>query len=53
MRSNGEIKKLWTYNGIVHFKITDEYNERPKKIIHDSDFNKYFNNDKNNNEQQT
>ena len=52
MRNIGEIKKLWTYNGVVHFKVTDDYNERPKKIIHDSDFNKYFN-DKNNIEQQS
>ena len=38
MKAEGEIKKLWTFNGIVNFKKSDNINERPKKIYQDNDF---------------
>ena len=42
LKARGMIKKVWTYNGIVNYKKSDNLNERPKKIFHDSDFNNYF-----------
>ena len=46
-RSNGEIKKLWTYNGTVQFKYTDNPKEKSIKVFHECDLNFYFNNDNN------
>ena len=42
LKAEGEIKKLWTFNGIVNFKKTDNINERPKKILHENEFDKFF-----------
>ena len=42
LKNSGEIKKLWTFNGIINFKKTDNLNERPKKLFHINDLNNYF-----------
>ena len=42
LKNCGKLKKLWTFNGIVHFKLTDNYYERPKKVFHIKDLNKFF-----------
>ena len=38
----GYIKKIWTYNGIVNIKKTDNYNELPKRIFHQDDIDRYL-----------
>ena len=42
LKMNNKIKKLWTFNGTVNFKLTDNKNERPKRITHMEDLNKLF-----------
>ena len=46
LKRNGEIKSLWSYNGTVQFKFTDDPNEKSKKILHECDLNFYFENGK-------
>lgn len=41
LKINGTIKKLWTYNGIIHIKTSDNYREWPKKVYHLNDLEKY------------
>ena len=41
----GQISKLWTYNGVINLKFTDEYSEKPTKIFHEEDINFYFPNE--------
>ena len=36
------IRHLWTRNGIIFFKSSDNYNEKPKKIMHSNDLDYYF-----------
>ena len=42
LKNTGEIRKVWTFNGTINFKKTDSQNERPKKLFHIYDLNKYF-----------
>ena len=42
LRQADEIKKLWTYNGVVHVKFDDNDNELPTKLYHPDDINEYF-----------
>ena len=42
LKNSGEIKKLWTFNGIINFKTSNNTYERPKKIFHINDLDKYF-----------
>ncbi len=42
LRSEGKIKHLWTYNGIVHYKTLNNTNERGKKIYHISELEERF-----------
>lgn len=37
----GLINKLWTYNGVVNVKFTDDYYEKPFKIFHINDIKQY------------
>ena len=47
IKTAGFIKRLWTYNGVVNFMISENPKEPPKKIHHVSelknDFIKYGN----------
>ena len=42
LRREGKIKSLWSYNGTVQFKTTDDKNERSNKIFHFSDLEEHF-----------
>ena len=42
LKKNGELKRVWSYNGTVQFKFTDDPNEKSKKILHECDLNYYF-----------
>ena len=42
LKTNGNIRKIWTFNGVINFKKTVNGNERPEKIFHVEDLNKYF-----------
>ena len=42
IRRDGDIRKLWTYNGIVNIKKTENSNERPQKISHENDLHTLF-----------
>ena len=46
-KNNGQIKKVWSYNGAIHFKFSDKVNEKPKNIFHECDINYYFKDDNN------
>ena len=48
LKRDGEINKVWSYNGTVHFKFKDDPNEKPKKVYHECDLNFYFNDSKRN-----
>ena len=37
MKKYGDVKKFWSYNGIINVKFTDNENERPTKIFHIDD----------------
>ena len=41
-KNNGQMKRIWSYNGVIHFKFSDKANEKPKKIFHECDLNYYF-----------
>ena len=45
LKKNGRIRYLWSFNGIVHFKVTDNFNERGKKVFHLNDLDEHFSND--------
>ena len=42
LKENGDLKKIWTYNGIINIKLTENYYERAKKVFHISDIHRYF-----------
>ena len=42
IKCSGKIAKLWIYNGVIHVKKSNNYNERPKKIYSMSDIERYF-----------
>ena len=42
LKKEKRIKHLWTYNGVINIKYTDENNEKPKRIYHQEDFDYYF-----------
>ena len=41
----GDIKNVWTSNGVINLKFTDNKNEKPTKIYHSDDFDFYFSDD--------
>ena len=42
LKGEGRVKSVWSRNGIVHFKYTENPNERAKKIFHKKDFDIFF-----------
>ena len=42
IQDNGELEKVWSKNGIIHVKFTDEREEIPTKLYHINDIDKYF-----------
>ena len=42
LKKDGKIKHLWSFNGIVHFKKSDNYRERGIKVFHISQLDDYF-----------
>ena len=36
------VKKVWISNGVVNFKFTDNFDEKPNKIFHNRELNNYF-----------
>ena len=41
LKDEGKIFKFWSYNGIIHIKNNNNYNDRAKKIFHINDLEKY------------
>ena len=42
LKQNNIIKFLWTKNGIIQIRYTDNKNETPIKILHEDDYDYYF-----------
>ena len=42
MKKGKKIKQVWTYNGTICIKKSDNRNERPQKILHVNDLNDYI-----------
>ena len=42
LKKDGKIKHVWSFNGIVHFKKSDNYRERGIKVFHISELEDYF-----------
>ena len=42
LKNNGVMNKVWTYNGIINYKVTDNDDEKPKKLFHESDLDKFY-----------
>ena len=40
-KEQGNIKELWTYNGVINYKLTDNNKEQSKKIYVQNDFDKF------------
>ena len=45
LKREGVFKSIWSYNGRIHVKFTDSYEERPTKIFHYDDIEFYINYD--------
>ena len=43
LKKEGHVKKVWTYNGIVNYKMTDDDNEKAKKVFHENELAKFYN----------
>ena len=44
-KRNENIRKVWSYNGVVHVKFTDDEFEEPTKIFHFEDIDTFINDD--------
>lgn len=42
LMDDGDIKQLWTYNGVINCKYSNESSENPTKIYHYEDLQYYF-----------
>ena len=42
-KESGDIQNVYTRNGIINVKFTDEKTEKPTKIFHEEDIEYYFN----------
>ena len=45
LNKSGDIKSLWSFNGMINIKFTDNRYERPTKIIHFDDIDFLFDDD--------
>ena len=45
LRSEGLVKSVWSFNGVINIKFTDDYNEKPTLIHHTEDIEYYIHND--------
>ena len=45
LRSEGLVKSVWSFNGLINIKFTDDYNEKPTLIHHTEDIEYYIHND--------
>ena len=43
LKNTGNIAKVWTYNGLINYKITESVQEKPKVIYHDSELAYFYN----------
>ena len=43
LKNEGQVKKVWTYNGTVNYIMTDDENEKPKKNFHECELEKFYN----------
>ena len=42
LKTDNIITHLWTHNGIINIKYTDSRNEKPIQVIHEEDYDYYF-----------
>ena len=42
LKTAGKIARLWTWNGVVHYKLTENRNERGTKNFHMDDLHAQF-----------
>ena len=42
LQNAGEINKVWTFNGIVNYKLSNDQNEKPIKIFHKYDIQNFY-----------
>ena len=43
LKNDGKIKKMWTFNGVINYKITDDHSEKPVKVFHNTDLENLYN----------
>ena len=43
LKNTGIIAKVWTYNGHVNYKMTDNDQEKPRVLYHDSELSYFYN----------
>ena len=42
LKGRGIIGKVWTYNGLINYKLVDSEHERIKKILHESEMDSLY-----------
>ena len=42
LKAKGKIHKVWTFNGLVNYKYTDNEQEKNKKILHESEIDSFY-----------
>ena len=43
LKDNGIINKVWSFNGVINYKRTDDEREKPLKVFHEYDIENIFN----------
>ena len=43
LKDDGKINKVWSFNGIINYKRTDDERERPFKVLHEYDIENIYN----------
>ena len=38
----GKIKKVWSFNGVINYKLSDNDNEHPTKIYHEKELDHFY-----------
>ena len=42
LKKTGNVNEVWTFNGIVNYKLTEDKNEKPTKVYHKYDMENFF-----------
>ena len=42
LKNEGQVNKVWTFNGIPNYKVTDDISEKPVKVFHEYELEKFY-----------